>query len=230
MGLTIRLGVELTLMHKAISITLPRQRPHADPLIQEARDRHRRRRRRLLLIALVLAVAVAAYGGFRWRGGGPGPAPSGAAGAPPAGVPHQPGWYVGEARVATPGCVRCVQSASWASTIPYLDKPGDFPQRTMTALGPKGAIVFVTRSWQPSRPRWMLQRHPLRIVSTLIHAGFEGNPTHDRVSEWLASSWRAGSFVSVYVFFGSPTPLARDTARAERELAGTTFPTWSLGR
>ncbi len=42
MGLTIRLGVELTLMHKAISITLPRQRPHADPLIQEARDRHRR--------------------------------------------------------------------------------------------------------------------------------------------------------------------------------------------
>ena len=230
MGLTIRLGVELTLMHKAISITLLRQRPHADPLIQEARDRHRRRRRRLLLIALVLAVAVAAYGGFRWRGGGPGPAPSGAAGAPPAGVPHQRGWYVGEARVATPGCVRCVQIASWASTIPYLGKPGDFPQRTMTALGPKGAIVFVSRSWQPSRPLWMLQRHPLRIVRTLIHAGFEGNPTHDRVSEWLASSWRAGSFVSVYVFFGSPTPLARDIARAERELAGTTFPTWSLGR
>jgi hypothetical protein len=28
--------------------------------------------------------------------------------------------------------------------------------------------------------------------------------------------------VSVYVFFGSPTPVARDIARAERELAGTT--------
>jgi hypothetical protein len=215
-------------MHRTISITLPRQRPHADPLIQEARDRHRRRRRRLLWAALVLATAVAAYGGFRGRGGGPGPTPPGAAGARPAGL--QPGWYVGEARVATPGCVRCVQIASWASTIPYLDKPGDFPQRTMTALGPKGAIVFVTRSWQPARPRWMLQRHPLRIVRTLIHAGFEGNPTHDRVSEWLAASWRAGSFVSVYVFFGSPTPAARDVARAERELAGTTFPTWSLGR
>ena len=72
MGLTIRLGVESTVMHKAISITLPQRRPHADPLIQEAHDR------------------------------------------------HQPGWYVGEARVATPGCVRCVQIASWASTIPYL--------------------------------------------------------------------------------------------------------------
>jgi hypothetical protein len=137
---------------------------------------------------------------------------------------------VGEARVATPGCARCVQTASWASTIPYLDKPNDFPQRTMTALGPKDAIVLVTRSWQPSRPRWMLQRHTLRIVRRLIHAGFEGNPTHDRVSEWLVASWRAGSFVSVYVFFGSPTPLARDVARAERELAATTFPTWSLGK
>jgi hypothetical protein len=225
------LDVKSNVMHRTISITLPRQRPHADPLIQEAHDRHRRRRRRLLLlVALVLAVAVAAYGGFHWRGSGPGTAPSGSAGARPAGLPHQPGWYVGEARVATPGCARCVQTASWASTIPYLDKPNDFPQRTMTALRARDAIVLVTRSWQPARPRWMSQRHPLRIVRALIDAGFEGNPTHERVSEWLGASWRAGSFVSVYVFFGSPTPLARDVARAERELAGTTFPIWSLGR
>jgi hypothetical protein len=189
-GVTIRLGVESTVMHQAISITPARQRPHADPLIQEARDRHRRRRRRLLLAALVLAVAVAAYGGFRWRGGGPGTAPSGAAGARPAALPHQPGWYVGGARVATPGCVRCVQSASWASTIPYLDKPNDFPQRTMTALGPKDAIVL--SRGRGSRPGL-------------------GGCCND-------------------VFFGSPTPAARDVARAERELAGTTFPTWSLGR
>jgi hypothetical protein len=144
-------------MHRTISITLPQERPHADPLIQEARDRHRRRRRRLLWAALVLAIAVAAYGGFRWRGGGPGPTPPGAAGARPAGLPHQPGWYVGEARVATPGCVRCVQIASWASTIPYLDKPGDFPQRTMTALGPK-LLVELCRQWGAEAAQVQLKR------------------------------------------------------------------------
>ena len=58
--------------------------------------------------------------------------------------------------------------------------------------------------------------------------GFEGNPTHGRVSEWITSTWRNGSLVQVYVFFGSPVPTASTVARAQRELRGTRFATWTI--
>lgn len=145
----------------------------------------------------------------------------------PAALPDRPGWHVGGARVATPGCARCVQTASWASTIRYRDKPGDFPQRTIAALPRAGIIVWVTRSRQPSPPAWMLRRHPLGIVRARIHSNFEGNPTNGRVSEWVASTWRAGSFVSVYVFFGSAIPSPPVVARAQAELGAMRLPTWS---
>src|SRR5579862_3403504 len=113
----------LRLPGRRIDVTL-------DPLIKEARDRQRRRRRRFfLLAALAVGVAIAENIGFR-PGGGSGP-PSGPAAAQPAQIPHQAGWYVGSSRVETTGCSRCVQTATWASTVPYLDKSGDFPQRTI---------------------------------------------------------------------------------------------------
>lgn len=201
----------------------------SDPLIEEARDRQRRRRRRWLLVLLLgVAVAAIAYGGFQFgRGGGGASSRIAASAARPAGLPRQPGWYVGQARVFPAGCSQCVQTGSWASTIPYLDRNGDFPQRTIPALGPHDVIVWVTRSWQPSAPKWMLARGSLRVLPGRIHANFEGNPTNGRVSEWFASTWRGGSFDSAYVFFGSPHPSRADVERAERELAKATFPQWS---
>lgn len=98
----------------------------------------------------------------------------------------------------------------------------------MAALGPRDAIIVVLRSWQPSRPAWMSQRHPLRIVSSQIHAGFEGNTTGGRVSLWSAYTWRNGSAVQVYVYFGAPRPARAAIARAQRELDATRFPRWSI--
>jgi hypothetical protein len=147
--------------------------------------------------------------------------------APPATLPHGPGWHAGGARVPTPGCARCLQTESWASTIPYRDRPIDFPQRTITALSARGIVVHVTRSWQPSPPSWMLRRNPLRIVRSAIRGNFEGNPTNGRVSQWLATTWRAGSFVTVYVFFGAPRPSAVLVRRAQAELDGLRLADWS---
>jgi hypothetical protein len=209
--------------------------PAFEPLIEEARDRQRRRRRRLILTVFVLAAAVAAaYGGFRLSGGGGGLGGPGVSAAAPAELPRQPLWFVGQAPVPQAGCSRCVQTASWASTIPYEDSPNDFPVQTMLALGPHDAIVMITRGWQPQAGqgplRWMRTRRPLRIVRSQIHSGFEGNPTRDHVSQWETATWRNGSFVTVYVFFGSPHPPPSDVANAERELAGTRFPTWKIRR
>lgn len=146
--------------------------------------------------------------------------------APPAQLPRTVGWHVGAARVATPGCARCVQTASWASTIPYRDRPIDFPQRTITVLPARGIVIWLMRSWQPAPPAWMLRRYPLRIRRSAIRENFEGNPTNGRVSQWLASTWRGGSFVTVYAFFGSPTPSAAAVRHAQAELDGMRLAPW----
>ena len=148
--------------------------------------------------------------------------------APPAAMPREPGWHVGAAHVTPPGCPRCVQTASWASTVRYRDAPNDLPHKTMATLGPSDLIVLVDRSWQPSPPAWMLQRHPLRIIRAQIHANFEGFTRPGRFSVWSAATWRNGSFVTVDVFFGSPTPTAAAIARAQRELELTRFALWSI--
>lgn len=150
--------------------------------------------------------------------------------APPAAFPHARGWHVGAARIRSTGCTRCVQVDSWASTVRYRDPPNDVPQRTMTALGPRDSILFVLRSWQPAPPRWTLERHPLRIERSAIHAGFEGNPTKGRVSMWAGTTWRGGSFVQVYAYFGSPQPSVATDARTQRELDAARFPRWTIRR
>jgi hypothetical protein len=148
--------------------------------------------------------------------------------APPAALPHRPGWHIGTARIANASCRRCVQMDSWAATVPYRDTPNDFPHHTMATLGRHDLIIQITRSWEPSAPRWEFQRRPLHIVSTQIHANFEGNTTHGRVSRWDSSTWRNGSFVTVYVFFGSPSPQLAAIDRAQRELDDTRFAPWSI--
>ena len=148
--------------------------------------------------------------------------------APPALLPHGSGWHVGSAIVRSHSCPRCVEKFSRASTVRYLDAPNDFPQKTMETLGPDDVILQVTRSWEPSPPKWVFERHPLRIVRSQIHPNFEGNPTHGRVSEWITSTWRNGSLVQVYVFFGAPNPSPATVARTQRELDGTRFATWTI--
>lgn len=114
--------------------------------------------------------------------------------------------------------------------MPYRDAPNDFPQNTMAILGRNDIIVLLLRSWQPNEPGWALQRHPLHIAASQIHPNFEGNTTHGRVSLWLAETWRHGSNVQVYVYFGSPHPSARVIARAQHELDQTALPVWRIRR
>ena len=148
--------------------------------------------------------------------------------APPARLPAH-GWYAGSARLADAGCARCVQTESWASTVPYRDPANQLPpHRTMAALPPDGVIVHVTRSWEPSPPAWVRRVHPLRIARSATTAAFEGNTTRGRVSLWMGSTWRAGSYVGVWVLFGRPTPTASQVRKAQAELDGTVFAPWRI--
>jgi hypothetical protein len=148
--------------------------------------------------------------------------------APPARLPPGSTWRVGSARLPAAGCARCVQTESWASTAPYADPPNQLPPwRTLARLGPHGILVHVTRSWEPSPPAWVYRKRALTIVRSAIHANFEGN-ADARVSLWSTSTWRAGSYVTVWVFFGAPHPTVADVARAQAELDRTRFPTWHV--
>lgn len=149
--------------------------------------------------------------------------------APPARLPTA-GWHVGSARVSGAGCVGCVQTESWASTVVYRDPPDQLPpHRTMTSLSRDGVIVHVTRSWEPSPPAWVRQVHPLRITARATTASFEGNTTHGRVSRWTGATWRAGSYVGVWVLFGRARPTASQVRAAQAALDHTAFAPWHIG-
>lgn len=150
--------------------------------------------------------------------------------APPALLPAHAGWSAGAARIVAAGCPRCIQTESWASSIPYADPPNQLPPwRTLAALPRNGVLVHVTRSWEPSPPRWIYRRRPLHVDRGAIRTNFEGN-AGERVSLWSTSTWRRGSYVTVWVFFGRPVPTASEVARAQAELDGTSFPAWHLRR
>jgi hypothetical protein len=149
--------------------------------------------------------------------------------APPARLPAG-GWHVGAKRISAVGCGGCVQTESWAATVAYRDPPNQLPpHRTMAALARDGVIVHITRAWEPSPPAWMRQTHPLRITRAGTTASFEGNTTRGRVSRWTGSTWRAGSYVSVWVLFGRPAPAAAQVRRAQAELDGAVYAPWRIG-
>jgi hypothetical protein len=149
--------------------------------------------------------------------------------APPARLRSR-GWHTGATRVPGAGCGGCVQTESWASTIPNRDAADQLPpHRTMAALPRGGVIVHVTRSWEPSPPAWVHQVRPLRIARRSVTGSFEGNTTGGRVSRWTGATWRAGSYVSVWVLFGRPSPTAAQIRIAQAELAGAVFAPWRIG-
>jgi hypothetical protein len=148
--------------------------------------------------------------------------------APAAVFPHAAGWNGGAAPIPTSGCTGCVQVDSWAATVPYRDAPNEVPWKTAAALGRDDVAILLIRSWQPSRPWWMSERHSLRIRRPQIHSNFEGNVQQGNVSMWGGYTWRNGSAVQVYVYFGSPRPDRAAVRRAQRELDVTRFPRWTI--
>jgi len=90
-------------------------------------------------------------------------------------------------------------------------------------------LVHITRAWEPSPPRWIHRRRPLVIDRHAIFANFEGNAAA-RVSLWSTSTWRAGSYVTAWVFFGAPQPTRGDVERAQAVLDTTLFPMWHVNR
>jgi hypothetical protein len=71
------------------------------------------------------------------------------------------------------------------------------------------------------------QTRPLRIARSAV-GSFEGNTTRGRVSRWLGTTWRAGSFVSVWVLFGRPTPTAAQIRKAQNELDHSVLAPWRI--
>jgi hypothetical protein len=149
--------------------------------------------------------------------------------APPARLPAGSGWLTSATRIINPGCTGCIQTESWASTVPYRDPPNQLPpHRTMSAMRAHDILVHVTRGWEPSAPPWTLRRNSLTIRRSHITSNFEGNTTRGRVSLWSGTSWRGGSYVSVWVVFGAPVPGVAEITRAQYQLDRAVFAPWHI--
>lgn len=131
-------------------------------------------------------------------------------------APHS-GWHTGHTAVrACPGvsAARCVQAASWASTIRRRDCAACIPHRTLGALPPDGIILQVLVSVErPPTGRAFGEWPPTIRRSNL--SGIEG------VASQYGVFQRAGRYgaegIYLWALFGRahPTLAQLDTANAE---------------
>jgi hypothetical protein len=130
-------------------------------------------------------------------------------------------WHVGAGQVhACPGvpASRCVQVASWASTVRWRDCAGCLPHRTIATLPPDGVAlqVFISREQLVGKPFLVW---PPRIRTQDI-SGIEGVSNHYGVYQRFARVG-LGEDAYVWAFFGRAHPTPAQFALANAELATT---------
>ena len=127
------------------------------------------------------------------------------------------------------------QTSSWASTIPYLDEPEQFPPRKTLEQLPADGIVINVRleglqgygsRFEPG-PTLDL---PLSMAGARRQDSWEGQ--FDDLPLYGISGRAAGQtyLVEVLILFGRSTPSADQIDAADAELARLKLPDWSADR
>jgi hypothetical protein len=162
---------------------------------------------RLVVIACVVTAAACS------AGAGPRAVAHPARGRPPRpALASASGWHV---RVTRSDALPTAE----ASTGPLLDAPGDFPDRTLTALPRAGIVIYVT-AFDDSAPARNLPPDiamPYRLASFRHDRGWEGQPAPN-VPEYVLFTRTGPYLLDVRVFFGSQDPSAAQLDRAQIEL------------
>jgi hypothetical protein len=132
------------------------------------------------------------------------------------------GWHVGAGQVhACPGvpAARCVQVASWASTVRWRDCPTCLPHKTIATLPPSGVAlqVFVSRETPGiTRPTLVWPPH----ITSASLSGIEGVSNRYGVYQRFARVGD-GEYAYVWAFFGRAQPTQAQLAKANAEFATT---------
>jgi hypothetical protein len=110
---------------------------------------------------------------------------------------------------------RCVQTASWAATIPWRGCGACLPHQMIAALPRDGIMLQVTvaveRPLVARRALW-----PPTIRARDVGAGFEGVARRYGVYQLFARFGQVEAYV--WAFFGRSRPTAAQLAAANREL------------
>lgn len=136
------------------------------------------------------------------------------------------GWHTGnggQADVRPDGH----QTWTWASTVPYLDEPAQFPPRkTLESFPPDGIVIGVMLFGPDNRS----SRHaepPFRIAQAARQYPWEGQVA-DFPAYGIAGRAAGQHYdVDIYVMFGRNQPTDAQIAVADAELARLKLPDWS---
>lgn len=129
------------------------------------------------------------------------------------------GWHLLTGTVhACPGvrAARCSQVTSQASTTRWRDCVECLPHRTLAAMPRNGIAIQITVAIEHPPRAAHTFAWPPHVSRTKIHLGFEGLP--GRIGVYQDLSRIGMREVSLFVFFGRPSPTARQIRRANTEL------------
>ncbi len=119
------------------------------------------------------------------------------------------------------------QTWTWASTIPYLDEPIQFPPRkTLEQLPPDGIVIDV-QMFGPDNPSTRKAEPPFRMAQADRSDSWEGQvgeiPLYGIAGRVPGQQYELG----ILVFFGRSHPTAEQISAADAELARLKLPDWS---
>jgi hypothetical protein len=151
----------------------------------------------------------------------------------PATFVSAPDWYTG---TNGPGEAHPdgEQTRSWASTVPVLDEPFGFAQRTLESIPDHGIVIVVqlsrTSVAPPTAPdhNFPVLRPPYRLSQAHVSDSWEGQ-VRDLPEYAILSRVPRGQGqynADIRVFFGRPHPTAEQLERAQAELDRLRLPDW----
>jgi hypothetical protein len=124
------------------------------------------------------------------------------------------------------------QTWSWAGTVPVLDEPFSFAQRTLESLPDDGIVIVVQLSRNSIAPPTASDRNfpvlqpPYQLSQAHVSEAWEGQ-VRDLPEYVILSRVRKGQYnAEIRVFFGRPDPTAEQLGRAQAELDRLRLPDW----
>jgi hypothetical protein len=118
------------------------------------------------------------------------------------------------------------QTWTWASTVPYLDEPAQFPPRkTIENLPPDGVVIGVML-FGPDKRSSRNAEPPFRLAQAAREYPWEGQ-VEDFPLYGIAGRVPGQEYnVDIFVLFGRNHPTADQIAAADVELARLKLPDW----
>lgn len=118
------------------------------------------------------------------------------------------------------------QTWTWASTVPYLDEPMQFPPRKSLEQLPPDGIVIGVMLFGPDKRSSRKAEPPFRIAQAARAYPWEGQVGEFPLYHIAGRTPGQQYNVDIFVFFGRNQPTDEQIAAADAELARLKLPDW----